>query len=171
MDTSLLISSASASYTVLRDLGAALMNERDRQKAAAIHVQFTEKLIDAQAQLLQVLGAVTDQQRNIPILEQRIRDLEAQRAEKERYELAKVGTEREFFAYRLRAPAELVERADEVSHFACQPCFEAGKKVVLSGNGDGFWACPVCKHGAQAEPGTPVVYATKRWRRDLLDGY
>ncbi len=38
-------------------------------------------------------------------------------------------------------------RRREVAHFLCQPCFDGGKKVVLAGNGDGYWWCPVCKHG------------------------
>lgn len=143
------IGGVATSLTVLKELGGLLLHERDRQKAATIHIQFTEKLIEAQAQLLQVLGAVTEQQRQIPVLEQRIRELEAGRAEKERYELAVVGVGGEFFAYRLRRPGELLERVDEVPHFVCQPCFEAGNKVLLCGNGGGYWWCPVCKHGGQ----------------------
>ena len=164
MDISSLITSASASFSALKDLGGLLLNERDRQKAAAIHIQFTEKLIDTQTQLLQVLSTVTEQQRQIPILEQRIRDLEAGRAEKQRYVLAKLGAEREFFVYRLRDAAELNERADEVPHTVCQPCFEAGKKVVLVGNGDGYWWCPVCNHGAQVTEARPLPRISSRSR-------
>lgn len=138
-----------ASLRAVVDLSGLLINERDRQKAASIQVDLTNQVIQAQAQLLELLGAVIDQQRLVPALEQRIRDLEATKTEKERYLLAQVGTEREFFAYALRAHGELVERQSEVSHFVCQPCLEGGKKVVLCGNGDGYWECPVCKHGAQ----------------------
>ena len=141
------VSTLFASFSSAAELVKLLVNERDRQKAATIHIEFTEKLIEAQAQLLQVLGAVAEQQRQIPVLEQRIRELEAGRAEKERYELAVLGVGGEFFAYRLRRAGELLERADEVPHFVCQPCFEAGNKVVLCGDGSGYWWCPVCRHG------------------------
>lgn len=170
MDIPSWIAGAGASFTVLKDLGGLLLNERDRQKAAAIHVQFTEKLIDAQAQLMQVLSAVIEQQRQIPVLEQRIRELEADRAEKQRYVLAKLGSEREFFVYRLRDAAELHERVDEIPHAICQPCFEAGQKVVLTGNGDGYWWCPICKHGAQVTESTPDPRFTSR-RNGPRGGY
>lgn len=145
-----------AAFSGLKDLAVALVGERDRQKAAAIEAEFTNKLLEAQTHLSQLLSTVISQQGHIGALEKRIRDMEAAQAEKERYVLAKVGTEREFFAYRLRSSAELDERADEITHFVCQPCFEGGKKVVLVGNGDGYWHCPVCKHGAQVTPGKPL---------------
>ena len=141
------IGGVASSMTVLKELGGLLLDERDRQKAATIHLEFTEKLIEVQAQLLQVLSAVVEQQRQIPVLEQRIRELQAGRAEKERYELAVVGVGGQFFAYRLRGAGELLERTDELPHFVCQPCFEAGNLIVLCGNGDGYWWCPVCRHG------------------------
>lgn len=168
MDALSLIANVGTSLSAAMSAGGALLNERDRQKAATLHAELTEKLIAAQAQLSQVLSTVIEQQRHIPVLEQRIRHLEAERAEQHRYTLAKVGSLGEFFAYRLRAPAELVERIDEAPHFVCQPCFEAGKKVVLVGNGDGYWQCPVCKHGAQVEPETPVHYGARRSLRGFL---
>lgn len=154
-----------AALSALKDLGGAWVGERDRQKAAAIEVEFTNKLLEAQTHLAQLLGTVISQQGHIGALEKRIRDMEAAQAEKERYVLAKVGSSREFFAYRLRDEAELKERTDEVAHFACQPCFETGKKVVLVGNGAGYWNCPVCKHGAQVTPSEPL--RLPRTRRGL----
>lgn len=131
------VSTGIASLRLLVEMSGLLVNERDRQKAAAIQIDFTNQVIQTQSHVLELLGSVIDQERLIPTLEQRIRDLEAAKAEKQRYVLAKLGTEREFFAYCLRPPAELLERADEVSHFVCQPCFEIGKKVVLCGSGIG----------------------------------
>lgn len=151
------ISAAIAGLSALKDLGTALVNERDRQKAASIQIDFTNQLIEAQAQLTQLLGTVISQQGQIGTLEKRIRDMEAAQAEKDRYVLAKVGTEREFFAYSLRPSAELLERQTEVHHFVCQPCFEGGKKVVLVGNGNGYWECPACKHGAQVTAEAPLL--------------
>lgn len=165
------VSTGLASLRAAVELGGLLVNERDRQKAAAIQIDFTNKLTEAQTQLMELLGTVIDQQRLIATLEKRVREMEASKAEKERYVLSKIGTEREFFAYRLRPSAELVERADEVEHFVCHPCFEGGKKVVIHGNGDGYWECPVCKDGAQVTPVTPISRVTRRGRSDLLAGY
>lgn len=137
------------SLTSAAELGRLWIGERDRQKAAAIQIELTDKITQAQTHVSQLLGAVIDQQALIATLNQRVRDMAAHEAEKERYVLAKVGTDREFFAYRLKAPAELADRADEISHFVCQPCFERGQKVVLCGNGAGYGERPVCKLGAQ----------------------
>lgn len=167
MDPSSWIASASAGISMLKDFGGALVNERDRQKAAAIHVEFTEKLIETQAQLMQALVAVTEQQRHIPVLEQRIRELEAREVDKKRYALAKLGARGEFFAYVLRDAAELDERADEIPHAICQPCFETGKKFALVGNGAGYRQCPVCKHGAQTGGGDLAEIGWRRGRRGL----
>lgn len=150
------VSTGLASFSALKEIAGLLVNERDRQKAAAIQIEFTNKLIEAQAHLTQLLGTVIDQQGRIGALEQRVRDMQACEAEKARYVLSKVGTEREFFAYRLRAAAELQEGCGEVDHFLCQPCFDGGKKVVLSGNGSGYWECPACKHGAQVSAVAPL---------------
>ena len=149
MDVSTSIASAITSVGAALDMGRNLVGMRDAHITAAVAREFGEKLAAAQAHLLQIGAAANEQQGQISVLAERVRELEAHAAEKDRYRLAKLGVEREFFAYRLRPAAELVERADEVGHFVCQPCFESNKKVVLSGNGDGYWECPVCRHGAQ----------------------
>lgn len=143
------VGTAIASLSALRDLVSGLVGERDRQKAAAIQIDFTNKLMEAQAHVVELFSTVVSQQGQVWALEKRIGEMQAAQAEKERYVLAKLGAEGEFFAYRLRPSAELLQRSDEVEHFVCQPCFEAGKKLVLNSNGDGYWWCPVCKHGAQ----------------------
>jgi len=160
MDVPSLIASSSAAYTVVKDLIGALLNERDREKAAAIKLDLFEKLAEAQAQLLQVQSGALALQGQVFTLQERNRQLEAARSEKERYELAKIGTEGEFFAYRLRSVAELDKGAGEVAHLLCQPCFDTGKKYVLAGNGDGHWGCPVCKHGAQTTETSFIPSAT-----------
>lgn len=154
MDISALVSSISA----IGELGKLLINERDRQKAATIQIDLSNKIIESQTQLLQLLGTVVEQQRLIPVLEQRVRELEADHTEKARYQLTKLGSCREFFVYSLRPQAEPLEGIREVEHFLCQPCFDAGNKVLLTGNGEGYWFCPVCKHGAQVEPDNAPTY-------------
>ncbi|TQI78718.1 hypothetical protein FHU10_1241 [Serratia fonticola] len=168
MDFGALISSV----TSIGQIGKALVDERDRQKLAALQIDLSNKIIEAQTQILQLLGTVVEQQRLIPVLEKRIRELEASDAEKARYQLTKLGSLREFFAYSLRPDAEPLEGTGEVSHFLCQPCFDAGKKVILTGNGEGYWNCPVCRHGAQVEPEAPISYSTgRRTFMDDIDDY
>ena len=157
MDIPSLIAGTSASLAVLKDLGGAWLNERDSQKAAAIKLDFSEKLLDAHAKFGELLGSVIEQQGRAQTLEQQVRDMEAAKAEKERYALTDMGSGGQFFAYRLRDAAELRERADEVPHFVCQPCFEAGKKHVLIHNGSGYWDCPCCKHGRQVGEAPPIA--------------
>ena len=56
MDISLLLSSLNAS----KNLVGLLVDERDRQKAAAIQIDLTNKIIEAQAQISEVLAAVIE---------------------------------------------------------------------------------------------------------------
>jgi hypothetical protein len=114
-----------------------------------------EKLIQLQSQLAEIQNAVIEQNGLIEVYRKRISELESHERERLRYELCKLGTIGDFMAYRMRPSAELTERVDEPPHFLCQPCFDAGKKVVLKGNGDNFWKCPVCGNGAQV--GVSVV--------------
>lgn len=143
MDITALASSLSATF----ELGKLIVNERDTNKLSALQHELSEKIIDAQTQLSQVLGTVIEQQRHIPVLEERIRELEREAAEKERYVLDRVGNIGDFFVYRLRAEAE----DGEVDHFLCQPCFDAGKKGVLVRNHIHYLSCPLCNHGAYLE--------------------
>ena len=124
MDVSTLVASISAAA----ELAKLLVNERDRQKAAAIESQLTDKITQAQIQLSQVLGAVIEKDGRIQVLTERVRELEAEQSEKQRYRLAKLGAVGDFFAYELRPAAELVERSDEPPHFICQPCFDIRKQ-------------------------------------------
>ncbi len=143
MDVPLLMSSLSGA----RELAALLVNERDRQKAVAIQIELSEKLLKAQAELAQVLGTVIGQSAALQAQAERIGQLEAAQAEKARYQLAELSPGRNVFAYRLRAAAELLERADEPPHFICQPCFDGGKKGVLNERdmwGSSVWRCPLC---------------------------
>ncbi|WP_312593957.1 hypothetical protein [Comamonas terrigena] len=151
MDVSTLV----ASVTSAAELAKLLVNERDRQKAAAIEGQLTDKITQAQIQLSQVLGTVIEKDGLIQTLTERVRELEAQQSEKSRYRLAKLGTLGDFFAYKLRPAAELVERADEPAHFICQPCFDISKqKSVL--RIQGLWCyCTNCKARTQIRPAPP----------------
>ena len=149
------LSSLTTALSVAKDLGGALLNERDRQKAAAIQADLTDKIVQAQIQLTQVLGTIIEKDGLIQTLAQRVRELEAEQAEKSRYRLAKIGVVGQQFAYELRPAAELVERSDEPAHFLCQPCFDTGKKSVLQLRGH-FAHCGLCSSTIQTEK-TPQI--------------
>ncbi|GHU37802.1 hypothetical protein AGMMS50256_36210 [Betaproteobacteria bacterium] len=144
-----------------KDIAGTMLDIRDSQKLATVQIDLTNKIIEAQIQLSQVLAAIIEKDRLIQTLAERNRVLEAEQNEKARYQLCKLGTVRDFFAYRLRPASELTERVDEPPHFLCQPCFDAGKKIILIGNGDGYWHCPVCKIGAQTTPTQTVFYGER----------
>lgn len=128
----------------IKDIAAAMVEERDRQKLAALKIDLTNKVIDLQAKLLEVQGAVILEREASRALTERNRELEGRHREEARYELAKLGTAGDFFAYRLRPEAELSERATEPPHFICQACFGNGKKsVLLINSGEAF--CPSCR--------------------------
>lgn len=153
-ETSALLSS----LATIKDLGSALFRERDQQKQATIQIDLTDKVIQAQAQLSQVLAAVIDKDQMIQTLRDQVRALEQAQNERDRYALHRLGdgSEGDYFVYKLRAPADLRERTDEPQHFVCQTCFDAGKKSVLVHNGDGYWFCHLCEKGRQVSPRAPV---------------
>ena len=125
-------------------LAKALVGERDAQKQAALKAELTDQILEGQAKLAQAIAAAFEKDTTINELRNLVRELEAERAERHRYRLAKVGSIGQFFAYRLRAADELVERKDEPEHFLCQPCFDGGKKSVLR-LGATAATCSLCK--------------------------
>ncbi len=151
MDASLLVSSINGAV----ELGKLWLNERDRHKAAAIQSDLTDKLLQAQAQVSQVLSAIIEKDGLVQTLAERVRELEAQQSERARYQLAKLGTVGDVFAYQLRPAAELVERSDEPSHFLCQPCFDGGKKSVLRIQGTIAY-CSLCNVSIHIKPIKPT---------------
>ena len=126
-EISALLSSAGALHEIFKTI----INARDSGISAAVKSDLTERLLESQARLSQVLGTIVEKDALIQSLAQRVRELEADQSERARYQLAKLGAVGDQFAYRLRPAAELVERADDPPHFLCQPCFDAGKKSVL----------------------------------------
>ena len=129
--------------SAIHQIANAYMNERDREKLAALKIELTDKILDLQTKISEVQGAVILEREALRVAQERIRDLESDQREKARYELAKLGTGGDFFAYRLRPQSELPERTSEPTHFVCQPCFDAGKKAVLF-VGEHVAICPIC---------------------------
>lgn len=153
MDVSALVSSVTGAAQLAR----LLVDERDRQKAAAIQIDLTDKITQAQIQLTQVLGAVIEKDGLIQTLAERVRELEAQQSEKARYQLCKVGAVGDFYAYGLRPSAELVERSDEPAHFLCQPCLDIRQhKSILRIQGRAC-ICSACNTTVQIEFAPPAA--------------
>ena len=120
-----------SSIGAIKDVGTALINERDSHKFAAIQIDLSNKIIEAQAKVSEVMSSIVEKDGLIKTLTERNRDLESEQLERARYELAKLGVDRDFFAYRLRPAAELSERKDEPTHFLCQPCFDVRKQKSI----------------------------------------
>jgi hypothetical protein len=151
MDIITPLNAAISGVTLLRDITGAFIDERDREKLAALKIKLTEQILHLQSELLQVQAAVIEQNRLVESFQKRVAELECAQTVKSRYRLAKVGSVGNFIAYRLRPVSEVPENAGEPEHFVCQPCFDAGKRVVLIGYGGGYWRCPVCKTGVSTE--------------------
>ncbi|MEH6510352.1 hypothetical protein [Halopseudomonas aestusnigri] len=150
MDVSSLLASASA----VSELAKLLVDERDRHKAAAIKLDFTEKLMQVNSQVLEVQNAIISKDRELHALQERIRELEAHEADRLRYQLREVGTHGSGFAYQLRPASELPERTDEPQHFICQPCLDIRQhKAVLVRvrKPAPYWVCPACKAELRAD--------------------
>lgn len=139
----------------LIEISGLLVNERDRHKLATIQLDFTEKVLQLQAKLSEVSSAIIDKDGRISHLSERVRVLESRQSEEARYQLAKLGTVGDFFAYKLRPHAELVDRVDEPEHFICQPCFDAGKKSVLH-VGKYTAHCTLCKTSVSVASHPPL---------------
>lgn len=153
MDVSTLVASISGAA----ELAKLLVAERDRQKAATIEGQLTERITQAQIQLSQVLSTIIEKDGRLQSLAERVRELEAEQSEKNRYRLAKLGTLGNFFAYELRSAAELVERSDEPPHFACQPCFDIRKQKSILRIQGALCVCASCSTKVQIEPIKPIA--------------
>ena len=143
MEASTTIAALQASYAFLKDVGGFALNERDRQKFTALNIDLTDKIIQAQANIIQIQDAITSKGVLLRALQERISDMERDERERGRYQLTKLGTAGDFFAYKLRPAGELTERSDEPEHFLRQSCFDAGKKGILRIIGS-YCSCPIC---------------------------
>jgi hypothetical protein len=151
MDIPSLISSLNGA----RQLAGLLVEERDRQKVAAIQIDLTEKLIQAQTQVAEVLAAHLAQTNAVQSLRDRVRELEANQFERDRYKLAKLGVVGDAFAYVLRDSSQLKDRADEPTHYLCQTCFDNGRKSVLKISND-YSKCSLCSDVVRIKPATRI---------------
>jgi hypothetical protein len=156
MDFSL-ISAAVTSLRAAKDIGTAAIELRDWNQMVGELTKMNGELLKAQdalfahnASLLELHGKYADACNEL-------RKMKDALNERSRYALFEIGAGK--FAYRLKVggtgEAPFVPGADEPMHYLCQPCFDAGRKMVLQlylDAADGPVAmCPHCKHFFEAE--------------------
>lgn len=127
---------------------------KDLTDTTAIRAKIIEMqslIMEAQASAIDAREAHAEQADRIRQLEQEMRDLEAKRSERARYELKQIAYGA--FAYMLKVEA----RGTEPPHWACQPCMEDGKKSLLQKLqfAGGEYKCPRC-NGKIVGKGAPV---------------
>jgi hypothetical protein len=156
MDFSL-ISAAVNSLRIAKDIGSAAIELRDFNQMSAEFSKMNGELLKAQdalfahnASLLELHGKYAD-------VCDELRKMKDALNERGRYTLFEIGAGK--FAYRLKVPgkgeASVMPGADEPMHYLCQPCFDAGRKMVLhlypdAADGPGAM-CPKCAKYLNAE--------------------
>lgn len=156
MDFSL-ISAAVNSLRLAKDIGSAAVELRDFNQMAGEFAKMNGELLKAQdalfahnASLLELHGKYADAC-------DELRKMKDALNERGRYALFEIGAGK--FAYRLKVggagEAVAVPGADEPMHYLCQPCFDAGRKMVLrlypnAADGPGA-ECPQCAKYFNAE--------------------
>jgi len=141
---SLEISAALASLSSLMGIAKTAVEARDDAKAKQAISDMSDRLMAALQGALGLAENASSLRMRLDEAEAELAKLKSEVSERSRYQLAKLGTAGDFFAYRLRPAAELVERQDEPAHFLCQPCLDGGKKVVLHVDSLNAF-CPVCQ--------------------------
>lgn len=143
-----IIAGITGSLNAAKTIAGGLIELRDANKLAAVQSDLTHRILQAQAQLGEVLAAIIEKDARVAGLQERVRELERKQLERDRYELCKLSADGDSFAYRLKAPSEPNQVQGEIAHFACQPCMDVrGVKSVLQGvefYGRTQWRCSVC---------------------------
>jgi hypothetical protein len=147
----------------------ALLGARDQHQAQTMEIEFNAKVLELQRHLLAQSLALADKDKVIGELQEQLRAAQADLADRKQMALVRVGSVGEFFAYIARSQADSAHGVGSANQFFCQACFAQGKRIVLTGNGEGYWSCPVCRVGAQTEPGRGDIHASGKVRR--MDGW
>ena len=115
----------------------------------------TTAVLEAQDHALNAREAQFELARRNDALESELRALRKLNAEREKYEIANVGS-RGAYVYAPKSGS----MPDVTPHWLCQPCFDASKKTLLQyvntlpdselGAPMALWRCPVCKTHVRA---------------------
>jgi len=137
------INAAIGAATTAINILKTAVEARDDAKIKAAVIDISIRLLDVSTSADNLAAENGTLQGNLHSAQAELRELREKVTERDRYTLSKLGSLGEFYAYKLRAPAELSDRTDEVPHYVCQPCFDGGKKSVLR-VGTYTAKCPVC---------------------------
>lgn len=137
MDINLLVSSVNGAAQTIRTF----VDLRDANKIAAVKADLTKSILEAQAQLSEVLGAIVEKNALINTLQERVLQLEARQHQRDRYKLGKLPLGGDAIAYGLKPSAELSEYSDEPPQFVCQLCMDGDsvKSVLQENRWDTGW--------------------------------
>ncbi|WP_093820176.1 hypothetical protein [Stenotrophomonas indicatrix] len=123
---------------------------RDFTASAAAISDVSQKLLDLQGQLFATHAALFELHQEKVALTQKVRELEEERADRERYTLFEITPG--VFVYRFNGfphgAGSENPPSTEPTHYLCQSCYGAGRKVVLQQlhkHGHITLDCPVCK--------------------------
>ncbi|MGH7089946.1 MAG: hypothetical protein ACREFQ_13705 [Stellaceae bacterium] len=130
----------------LTDLAKSLIDLGDTAARKRAGIEFLEKLVAAELAQLDLIARVRQ-------LEEEIARMKAWSAEKERYELHRIGSLA--FAYLLKPDAQ----PPEPPHWLCAGCYQQAKKGILQfaglRNSMMLWQCPLCSTPIHVPEGTP----------------
>ena len=125
------------------DIAKTIKDVRDEAALATQVSDIMHSMIDAQAHASAAYARETELTQRIRELEAQVASFEKWEAEKQRYQLERVGSGT--FAYRLKES----ERRGEPTHYICQPCYERGKKMIFQFTQEydrgPVHQCPGCK--------------------------
>jgi transposase-like protein len=119
------ISGALSSLIAAKDIAQAMVGLHDAASFQGKLIEFQSKIIEAQSGAMAANDERTSLLETIRQLKKEMADLKAWEANKQRYELKKLGTGT--FVYSLKPEAQGTEPA----HWLCAKCFEDGKKSIL----------------------------------------
>ena len=126
------------------DIAKAMVGLRDAETFRAKSIELQTVILEALNQSIEAREAYAAQLDRIRALEAEVAELKAWGAEKERYELKKVGAGGTV-AYMLKPEA----RGAEPPHWLCPNCYAQGKKAFLQGSSlsgaNRVYTCPACK--------------------------
>ncbi|MRI41714.1 hypothetical protein D5301_05585 [Stenotrophomonas sp. MH181796] len=141
------IATAIASLKSAQELAAATLAVRDFNQSAVAIAQINEKLLAAQQGLLAHNIMLLQLQNEHFEATKELRELKEALSQKAGYELFDLGGG--VIVYRANlAPQQAGTDSPgrtQPDHYLCQPCYDAGTKVVLQPGADGYMRCPVCR--------------------------
>lgn len=164
MDISYISATVSA-LNAAKDLARAAVGVRDFNAWAATVSQLNDQILKAQDSLFSHQSQLIALQEELREAKERLRLAEKVVEERGRYDLVELSPG--VFVYRSNGGDR--ETMAGAHHLLCQPCFDAGRKVVLmrrESAGAIYHVCPLCRveYLEEKKPYTPHRRGTSDWR-------